>query len=68
MTSTAITPPRAVAAASAPPSVAPRPRAANDASRADRAALDDLVARAQAGDVEAFECLYRQHVGRIYAL
>jgi RNA polymerase sigma-70 factor, ECF subfamily len=28
----------------------------------------DLVARCQAGDVEAFETLYRQHGGRIYSL
>ena len=28
----------------------------------------DLVARIQAGDVEAFEALYRQHSARIYTL
>jgi RNA polymerase sigma-70 factor (ECF subfamily) len=28
----------------------------------------DLVARCQAGDVEAFEALYRQHGSRIYSL
>ena len=28
----------------------------------------DLVARAQGGDVTAFENLYRSHVGRVYAL
>jgi RNA polymerase sigma-70 factor (ECF subfamily) len=27
-----------------------------------------LVVRAQAGDVGAFEALYRHHVGRVYAL
>ena len=29
---------------------------------------DDLVARCQAGDVDAFETLYRQHAARIYTL
>jgi len=28
----------------------------------------DLVARSQAGDVQAFEAIYRQHAGRIYTL
>ena len=27
-----------------------------------------LAARAQRGDVDAFEALYRQHAGRVYAL
>src|SRR5437867_1506124 len=31
------------------------------------AALDS-IRRAQAGDVDAFELLYREHAGRIYAL
>lgn len=30
--------------------------------------LRELVEKAQAGDVEAFEVLYRQHLGRVYAL
>ena len=29
---------------------------------------EDLVQRAQAGDVEAFEALYREYYPRIYAL
>jgi RNA polymerase sigma-70 factor, ECF subfamily len=33
-----------------------------------RAAERALVARAQAGDLEAFEALYRAHVGRVYAV
>ena len=28
----------------------------------------DTVARAKAGDVAAFEALYRAHVGRVYAI
>ena len=32
------------------------------------AAALDLIRRAQAGDVDAFELLYREHAGRIYAL
>ena len=32
------------------------------------AAALDLIRRAQAGDVDAFEVLYREHSGRIYAL
>lgn len=34
----------------------------------ERAATLDIVRRAQAGDVDAFELLYREHAGRIYAL
>jgi len=30
--------------------------------------MDDLILRAQQGDVTAFEQIYRRHVGRIYAL
>jgi RNA polymerase sigma-70 factor (ECF subfamily) len=38
----------------------------NDAGPRDRAS--DLVALAQSGDASAFEALYREHVGRVYAL
>ena len=31
-------------------------------------ALDDRVLRALAGDESAFEALYREHAGRVYAL
>jgi len=34
----------------------------------DKAAALDSIRRAQAGDVNAFELLYREHAGRIYAL
>jgi RNA polymerase sigma factor (sigma-70 family) len=34
----------------------------------DKTAALDCIRRAQAGDVDAFETLYRDHVGRIYAL
>jgi len=34
----------------------------------DKAATTDYVRRAQAGDVDAFEVLYRENSGRIYAL
>jgi RNA polymerase sigma-70 factor (ECF subfamily) len=34
----------------------------------DEAAALDSIRRAQAGDVDAFELLYRQHAGRIFAL
>jgi len=34
----------------------------------DKAAALDSIQRAQAGDVNAFELLYREHAGRIYAL
>ena len=34
----------------------------------DRTATLDIVRRAQSGDVDAFESLYRQHSGRVYAL
>jgi RNA polymerase sigma-70 factor (ECF subfamily) len=36
--------------------------------REDDAAALDSIRRAQAGDVDAFELLYRQHAGRIFAL
>ena len=34
----------------------------------DRNADADLIARARAGDVDAFESVYRREVGRVYAL
>ena len=34
----------------------------------DEAAALDSIRRAQAGDVDAFELLYREHAGRIFAL
>jgi RNA polymerase sigma-70 factor (ECF subfamily) len=37
-------------------------------SKAQTVEPGDLVARCQAGDVEAFEALYRQHAARIYSL
>ncbi len=37
-------------------------------SRSDRVGVTDLVRRAQQGDRDAFEALYREHVGRVYAL
>ncbi|MGH7674609.1 MAG: RNA polymerase sigma factor, partial [Gemmatimonadales bacterium] len=43
-----------------------RPRAAAPGLR--RVAVTPLVGRAQAGDHAAFHALYREHVGRVYAL
>jgi RNA polymerase sigma-70 factor (ECF subfamily) len=34
----------------------------------DKTATLDCIRRAQAGDVDAFEVLYREHSGRVYAL
>ena len=34
----------------------------------EKAAALDSIRRAQAGDVDAFELLYREHAGRVYAL
>ena len=36
--------------------------------REDEAAALDSIRRAQAGDVDAFELLYKEHAGRIFAL
>jgi len=43
-------------------------RAITDAAPDRRAEERALVVRAQAGDLEAFEVLYRANVGRVYAL
>ena len=37
-------------------------------ARTERVSLDDAVARAQSGDVSAFEQLYRRHVDRVHAI
>ena len=36
--------------------------------REDEAAALDSIRRAQAGDIDAFELLYREHAGRVFAL
>lgn len=38
------------------------------ASSANASAIDDVVRRAQQGDVQAFEALYREHSPAVYAL
>lgn len=48
-------------------SVSPR-QPAVDRSMSGETPLDGLTGRAAAGDVSAFERLYRAHVGRVYAL
>jgi RNA polymerase sigma-70 factor (ECF subfamily) len=48
--------------------VADEVRAIADAAPDRRAEERALVARAQAGDLEAFEVLYRANLGRVYAL
>jgi RNA polymerase sigma-70 factor, ECF subfamily len=47
-----------------------QPPAPSNEARVSRAPLNDaeLVARCRAGDVDAFEVLYRQHSPRIYSL
>jgi RNA polymerase sigma-70 factor (ECF subfamily) len=45
-----------------------RQRAVEGADPEARARERTLVSRAQSGDLEAFEELYRSHVGRVYAL
>src|SRR5215831_16608994 len=45
-----------------------RPRASVDSPSMPAADVDDVVRRAQLGDVDAFEQLYRTHVGAVYAL
>ena len=41
---------------------------AHELSRTTPAMSDELVARAREGDRAAFEALYRENVGRVYAL
>lgn len=43
-------------------------RRADDARRPDEAEVRDWVRRSLDGDADAFERLYRAHVGRVYAL
>ncbi|HMG96332.1 MAG TPA: sigma-70 family RNA polymerase sigma factor [Gemmatimonadaceae bacterium] len=45
-------------------SIGPNP----STKREDEAAALDSIRRAQAGDVDAFELLYREHAGRVFAL
>ena len=45
-------------------SIGPSPSAMSE----EKPAVLDSIRRAQAGDVDAFELLYREHAGRIYAL
>jgi RNA polymerase sigma-70 factor (ECF subfamily) len=45
-------------------SIGPNPSAMSE----EKPAVLDSIRRAQAGDVDAFELLYREHAGRIYAL
>ena len=45
-------------------SIGPNPSTVSE----DKAAALDSIRRAQAGDVNAFELLYREHAGRIFAL
>ena len=45
-------------------SIGPNPSTVSE----DKAAALDSIRRAQAGEVDAFELLYREHAGRIFAL
>lgn len=45
-------------------SIGPNPSTVSE----DKAAALDSIRRAQAGDVNAFELLYREHAGRVFAL
>lgn len=45
-------------------SIGPNPSTVSE----EKPAVLDSIRRAQAGDVDAFELLYREHAGRIYAL
>jgi RNA polymerase sigma-70 factor (ECF subfamily) len=46
----------------------PHPPSSQQAAAASDLAIDELVRRAQQGDVEAFESIYRTHAPAIYAL
>lgn len=46
----------------------PAPFPSNDSADDRGQSPDSFVARCQAGDVDAFEQLYKEHAGRIYAL
>jgi len=58
------TPPEMKMSVVASDSIGPNPSTMSE----EKPAVLDSIRRAQAGDVDAFELLYREHAGRIYAL